>query len=235
MDTKDQALVKTNRTVPPEDMRDGQIIWDYLKLGGTIEKSDLILGLGCNDIRVAERASDLWLQGYGDLLMFSGKNGIRAQTVWSKPEAEVFRDKALEKGVPSDKILIENKSRNTGENVQLSFKILEEKGIRPKSIILVQKPYMERRTLVTFLKQWPGDTSSIKIYVTSPEVTFSEYPTKDTGDFQNVIAIIVGDLQRIQLYAEIGFQIPQHIPDDVLDAFNRLKNAGRYNSYLIQQ
>ncbi|KAK3582873.1 hypothetical protein CHS0354_012485 [Potamilus streckersoni] len=234
MDLTEQAQAKTYRTVPQEDMDDGQIIWDYLKLGGTIEKSDLILALGCNDIRVADRASDLYLQGYGDVLMFSGKNGKRSISVWSKPEAEVFRDRALEKGVPSEKILIENKSTNTGENVQFSFKILEEKGIKPKGIILVQKPYMERRTLATFMKQWPDDTSRIKIYVTSPEVTFLEYPTKDTGDFQRVLTIIIGDLQRIQLYAQIGFQIPQDIPNEVLDAFKRLKNTGRYNSHLVQ-
>ena len=42
----------------------------------------------------------------------------------------------------------------------------------------------------------------------------------------DVVSIMVGDLQRIRVYAEKGFQIPQEIPDDVWDAFEELVTRG---------
>ena len=43
---------------------------------------------------------------------------------------------------------------------------------------------------------------------------------------------MVGDLQRIKVYADKGFQIPQEIPDDVLSAYEELVRAG-YDRHLI--
>ena len=48
-------------------------------------------------------------------------------------------------------------------------------GIAPKSIIVVQKPFMERRSYATIMKQWPEvDRPMIKI--ASPNISFEEYP-----------------------------------------------------------
>jgi len=48
----------------------------------------------------------------------------------------------------------------------------------------------------------------------------------------DVISIMVGDLQRIKVYADKGFQIPQEIPDNVLSAYEELVRAG-YDRHLI--
>jgi hypothetical protein len=48
-----------------------------------------------------------------------------------------------------------------------------------------------------------------------------------------VISIMVGDLQRIRVYPEKGFQIPQEIPADVWDAYEELVAAG-YDTRLVQ-
>jgi hypothetical protein len=37
---------------------------------------------------------------------------------------------------------------------------------------------------------------------------------------------MVGDLQRIIVYGEKGYQIPQEVPADVLDAYERLVERG---------
>ena len=47
-----------------------------------------------------------------------------------------------------------------------------------------------------------------------------------------VINIMIGDLQRIRIYPERGFQIPQEIPDDVWRAFEKLVELG-YDKHLI--
>jgi uncharacterized SAM-binding protein YcdF (DUF218 family) len=124
-------------------------------------------------------------------------------------------------GVPRDRILIEPRSTNTGENVDLSRRLLQERGLRPRTVIAVQKPYMERRTYATFRKRWP----ELHVVVTSPQLDFDAYPNAEiTRD--EVIHIMVGDLQRILLYAERGWQIPQDVPADVMEAYERLVAMG---------
>ena len=44
---------------------------------------------------------------------------------------------------------------------------------------------------------------------------------------------VVGDLQRIRLYPEKGFQIRQEIPDDVWAAYEVLVDSG-YDRYLAK-
>ena len=87
---------------------------------------------------------------------------------------------------------------------------------------------MERRSFATFKKVWPGK----EIIVTSPQISFEDYPTVDMP-LDKVISIMVGDLQRIKLYAEKNFQIAQHIPGDVWQAYEQLVKAG-YTEQLVK-
>lgn len=205
-----------------------QIIWDYHHLNHPLEKSDLILALGSNDIRVAEYAADLYLQGFAPLLMFSGNVGALTKDQFTKPEAEVFADVARHKGVPEAAILLEPESRNTGENIEFSRRILAERGIDPGSIILVQKPYMERRAFATFRQRWPEKNP----IVASPPIPFSDYPN-ELLSLEKVIHIMVGDLQRIKFYPSLGFQTAQEIPDEVWQAYERLVELG-YDQHLMK-
>ncbi|HEY8462040.1 MAG TPA: YdcF family protein, partial [Blastocatellia bacterium] len=121
-----------------------QKVWDYHHLNHKLEKSDVILALGSNDLRVAEYAAELYLRGLAPLVVFSGNVGALTRERFDRPEAELFAEIALRRGVPESAILIEAESTNTGENVVFSRRLLESKGIDPESLILVQKPYMER-------------------------------------------------------------------------------------------
>ncbi len=142
--------------------------------------------------------------------------------MWNKPEADIFRDIAVAMKIPEYKIITESKSTNTGENVKLSYEVMKERNILPKKIILVQKPYMLRRTYATFMKQWPGDVNDITVCVTAPPIGLSEYACSDTGDLDDVINIMLGDLKRIELYPNKGFQIVQEIPDHIWNAYYQL-------------
>src|SRR5215467_7495530 len=94
-----------------------QKLWDYHHLNHDLEKSDLILALGSNDLRVADRAAELYLQGWAPLLVLSGNAGVLTRERFRKPEAEMFAEIALKRGVPESAILIETESTNTGENI----------------------------------------------------------------------------------------------------------------------
>jgi uncharacterized SAM-binding protein YcdF (DUF218 family) len=203
-----------------------QRIWDYMLLGHKLVPSELIMALGSNDLRVAEHAADLYLQGLAPLLLFSGNVGALTRGQFDKPEAEKFAEIALAKGVPAEAILREPNSTNTGENVQFSRRLLAERGLDPQRLILVQKPYMERRTFATFMNFWPGKD----IRVSSPPSAWATYPTAELPR-ERVINIMVGDLQRIKIYPAKGFQIPQEIPADVWEAYEQLIAWG-YDKHL---
>lgn len=204
-----------------------QIIWNYHLLRHPLEKSDCILVLGSNDPRVAQRGAELFLAGWAPLLVCSGNVGALTAGLYGKPEAEYFADVAISMGVPRDRILIENKSLNTGENIQNTRELLEKAGLNPQSFIVVQKPYMERRAYATFKKFWPEK----KIIVTSPQLSYSAYPFPELPR-ERVINIIVGDLQRIKLYPSKGFQIEQPIPAPVWEAYEQLVSLG-FTEHLI--
>lgn len=213
----------------PETLSLSQQIWNYHQLHHPLQKADCIIVLGSHDTRVAERGAQLYLQGYAPFIIFTGGLGRLTEDLWTEPEADKFSKIALDMGVPKSSILIENKATNTGENIAFSYRMLKEKGIALNSIILVQKPYMERRAYASFMKQWPE--AGTKFMVTSPPIPFEEYPNQDISR-EEVINIMMGDLQRIRVYAEKGFQIPQEIPTPVWEAFEKLKAKG-FTSHLI--
>ena len=198
-----------------------KILWNYHQLHHTLIQSDCILVLGSMDTRTAERGADIYLQGYAPIIIFSGGLGKLTKDMWAETEAELFANIALDRGVPREAIFIENKSTNTGENIQFTQQLLQEKNLDLHSFIVVQKPYMERRSYATFKKHWPDK----KLLVTSPLLSFEEYPTDDIP-VEKLINMMVGDLQRIKVYPEKGFQIYQEIPADVWEAYEKLVAMG---------
>ncbi len=196
-----------------------------------LEPADAILVLCSHDKKVAERGAQLFLEGWAPLLIFSGGLGVITKNIWSEPEADQFAAIAIRMGVPQEKIIIENRSTNTGENVLFTRRLLAQKQIDPQKFILVQKPYMERRSFATFRKHWPEKD----VRVTSPQVSFDEYVENYVNSelsTDDVVSIIVGDLQRIKVYADKGFQIPQEVPEDVWSAYEELVSAG-YDRHLV--
>lgn len=211
-----------------EVIRLAQIVWNYHHMNHALVKSDCILVLGSHDTRVAERGAELYLDGWASVLVLSGGLGRLTKEAWTESEAALFGRIAIEKGVPEEAILIEDQSTNTGENILFTKELLRGKNLFPESFILVQKPYMERRTYATFQKQWPGN----RLCVTSPVISFTDYCTPEIP-LEKVINIMVGDLQRIRLYAEKGFQIHQEIPDEVWRAYEDLVAMG-FDKQLIK-
>lgn len=214
--------------ITPEVISLGLQLWNYHHMKHNLGKSDCILALGSHDLRVAERAAELYLQGWAPLVIMSGGLGNFTQEMWTESEADKFAAIAVQKGVPADAILIENKSTNTGENILFTQQLLQQKGLNPQNFIVVQKPYMERRSFATFKKHWPDKN----LLVTSPQISFDEYPT-DEIPLDKVINIMIGDLQRIRLYPAKGFQIYQEIPLYISDAYERLVQLG-FDKHLMK-
>jgi uncharacterized SAM-binding protein YcdF (DUF218 family) len=206
-------------------------VWRYHQLNHQLAKADAILVLCSHDKPVAAYGAQLYLDGWAPLLIFSGGLGSITKHFWKEPEADQFARIAVGMGVPEDRIVIENRSTNTGENLLFTRQLLAERRLDPRTFIIVQKPYMERRAYATCRRLWPDR----HVLVTSPRVTFDQYLSEYSNEalsIDDVINIMVGDLQRIRLYPARGFQIEQEIPEDVWSAFEELVRAG-YDKRLI--
>jgi uncharacterized SAM-binding protein YcdF (DUF218 family) len=207
--------------ITPEVLSLAKKLWDYHHVNHQLTRADCILALGSHDLRVADRAAELYLEGWAPLVIMSGGLGNFTQDMWTEKEADRFAEVAIRRGVPADAILIENQSSNTGENILFTQQLLKKKELDPHRFIVVQKPYMERRSYATFKKHWPGK----ELMVTSPQISFADYPNEEIP-MERVIHIMAGDLQRIKFYPAKGFQIHQDIPADVWSAYEQLVAMG---------
>lgn len=210
-----------------------ETLWKYLKMNHEVEKANCIIGFGCHDILVAKRASELYLKGYASKIIFTGGYGRVTKKMWNQTEAEKFKEVAINRGVPESDILVEEKSKNTGENIEYTKKILKDNKMDCDKIIFVDKPYKERRTYATLKKQW----QDIDIIVTSIQMSFQEYYDHFSSaeiTQHELISLMVGELQRIDLYSQKGFTIPQEIPNSVWQAFEKLVEAG-FTEHIVKR
>jgi uncharacterized SAM-binding protein YcdF (DUF218 family) len=209
-------------------------VWDYHNLHHPECDAEAIIVLGSNDPRVANRGAELYLAGRAPLLVISGAVGKLTEGMYGGlSEAAYFGRIAADMGVPASAMLLEERATNTGENIDFSRELILQRlgGRPPASLILVQKPYMERRTLATFLARWPPPVP--RVTVTSPAISFDDYPLPDAGLSRELVtSIMLGDLHRIRHYPARGFQVEQPIPEEVADAFDILVVAG-YTNHLL--
>lgn len=218
------------KIITPEIVQLTQTIWDYSLLHQKLDKSDVIIVLGSRDIGPLYRGVEAFKAGYSNKILLSGgvvcknPNNSKLQT-----EAEYYKELAIAAGIPEKNILVENKSTNTGENLLFSKKVLEHAKIKYDTIILVQKPYMERRTFATACAQWIGP----KFFITSERISMKNFFAKEDMDLEKTIHTMAGDLQRIREYPKKGFQIYQEIPDNVWSAYEKLVELG-FNQRLIK-
>jgi uncharacterized SAM-binding protein YcdF (DUF218 family) len=210
-----------------ETNRLAQILWDYHLLKQPPQKSDFIFILGSYDLRVADHAARLYHQALAPLVIVSGGYGRITRDLSTRTEAECLGERLITCGVPESAILQEPSATNTGENIRFTQALLKTHGLTANSFILIQKPYMERRTYATFQVQWPGP----RFTVSSPPLSYHDYPTPDRPR-EELIHMLVGDTQRIREYPKRGFMIPQEIPPEVWAAYEALVAAG-YTQQLI--
>lgn len=209
-----------------------QVIWDYLRLGQTLRPADCIVGFGNFNTDIARRAAELYHQGYAPKILFTGGLGRNTEGLLPEPEAVRFAHVAMECGVPEADILIESHSSNTKENILFTRQLLEKNKLPHRHILGVHQPFMERRITAAMGVYWP----EVKFSVTSPQVTIPEYlcRAREQGVSENAsISVIVGDFQRMDLYAKLGYQLPQYIPEEAWDAFHALVDIG-YDSQIVK-
>ncbi len=206
------------------------VAWDYLRLVHPPVRADAILTLGSFDVQAAVHAARLWKRGLAPAIVMSGglaHRGGLLDTGWTKTEARVFADAAMAENVPEHAILLEEQAQNTADNFVLGRAVAERAGLAPQTLLVVAKPYMTRRGFATGRKAWP----EAQLVMQCEAIGMADYFARE-ADPQRTLLALVGDLHRILVYPALGFQIPQDVPADVIDALRRLVDAG-YGARLV--
>ncbi|GAB2831842.1 YdcF family protein [Streptomyces pratens] len=207
--------------ISTQDWADTRRLWEYHQMGHSLRPCSVAIGLGSHDLGVADTAVDLYRRGMAPLLVFTGATSPTTRDRMPRGEAVHYQERALELGVPSSAVLVEPRARNTGENIRFSRDLLEEAGVDVSSVLLISKPYEERRAYATARKLWPD----VEIVSASTPMTLDEY-VDSIGDARLVIDMLVGALQRLMIYPAQGFMVSQPVPGDVIEAYERLCQSG---------
>ncbi|MFE9887519.1 YdcF family protein [Streptomyces scopuliridis] len=208
---------------------DARRLWEFHRMRHEPRPCSVAVGLGSHDLGVADTSVELYRSGMMPLIVFTGATSRTTRELMPRGEAVHYRERALALGVPDHAILVEPHARNTGENIRFSRALLEEAGIDVSSVLLISKPYEERRAYATARKLWPG----VDIVSASIPMTFKTY-TDSIGDPHRVIDMLVGALQRLLIYPAHGFMIRQPVPADVTAAYERLCRQG-FTSRLVKE
>jgi len=209
-----------------------RVIFDFHQLRHRVIPAGVIIALGTNDIRVAHHAVELYQQALAPRILFTGgvahQNDLLA-TAWSEPEAEVFAREAVARGVLAEHIWIEPQATNTSENLRFARALLAERGVAPANVIVAVKPFMQRRAMATMAVVWPEMPATVSSWAAS----FDDY-CNDELPPEKITNIMMGDLQRIWIYARKGFSAPQTIPEPVRVAYEALCSLG-YTHHLLAE
>jgi uncharacterized SAM-binding protein YcdF (DUF218 family) len=208
-------------TVSPPVRADVLLLWGYLRMDHTARPCSVAIALGSHDLTVADTVAGLHARGMAPLVVMTGATSPTSAARMPRGEAVHYREHALELGVPSSAVLTETEARHTGENITKSRDLLEANGIEVTSVLLVSKPYEERRAYATLRKLWP----SVDAICASARISYDDYVSV-IGDEDAVISMMVGATQRVMIYPERGLLVEQHVPSEVRLAYTRLRDRG---------
>ena len=184
---------------------------------------DLIVLAG-NAILATATGAFAWARQAGTPLLISGGIGhstallaeavaaepsCRGIAVRNRPEAEILRDIGVQlHGLDEARILIEPASTNCGENAAFSLCLLDERGMRPRRLLLIQDPLMQRRTDASFRQVWAArgreaefvnwPTFTPRLEAVDGEVRHAQPPAGPLWSGQRFMSLLLGEIPRLR-------------------------------------
>ena len=149
------------REVAVEDLQPEEIkhITQTIFVASESEPVDLlfIFGTSSIDSEILESVARACQRGHSPKVLVTGLSGRRYYET-GQSLASIMRDELITRGVPSDIILVQDRSTNTLEDVAFSLDVLEEHDISPNSIAFLCKAHHSGRCLRTLRKFFPSQT-----------------------------------------------------------------------------
>ena len=152
--------------------------------------------------------------------------------------------------IPASRILIENRSRNSAENARYSIQILRDSQRRHETILVLQDPTMQRRSIVTWAREaeiagWEARTLSHAVFVPAVEpdsdgrLRFAAGQSEGTWTMERFLALILGEIMRLRDdrdgYGPRGRNFLPHveIPGQVIESYERV-SASQLNTVTLR-
>lgn len=196
------------------NLKELETVVSYLGVGDTPQPADVLFVLGHYLKEIPVHAATLYAAGIAPHVLITGRK-TRYIPDDVANEAQYFKQLMVAAGVPSEAIVLEERSTNTLEDVQMGMTTLALRGIVPKRIVLVAYVPLLRRAKATFAKHFPD-----------VEVHAVPYPIADLEDtfwLQDRLTRMLLEFDRLHEFAEKGDIAHVAIPQNVLEAAAHIK------------
>jgi uncharacterized SAM-binding protein YcdF (DUF218 family) len=131
-------------------------VLNYLDLKDTPRKADVIFVLGGSSLEPVRKAAELYKGGFAPKVAFISTGGTYGgEKVFGMKEHEKYWDVLIEAGVAPKDIITEGLTTNTLVEAQQAIPFIKGHFIDAKSMILVSRPFHQRRAFATFSQQHP--------------------------------------------------------------------------------
>lgn len=139
-------------------------------------------------------------------------------------------------------VLLEEKSRNTGENAEFTFRKIIESEVKAEKILLLQDPILLRRTKLTFKQQFNNEQYRFFSYLPfelhlselNEEISFIDSKLNNLWEKEYFISLILGEIRRLHDskdgYGPKGKGFIPHVelPERILEEYYYLKEKLYY-------
>lgn len=197
---------------------------------GTAAPYDAVIGFGMFDLTLPRFCGDLYTQGRARAIVFTGGIGAGTGTLGG-PEADAWRQVLQQAypAIPDRDVVLENRSTNTGENVTFTTALLRERhprlafGVGLRRALVVASPTRLRRVWLTLRHHH----AALETARCLPAVDLHADGARYAAEGIDYRAHVLGELDRIERYADLGWIVPEPLPDSVRAARAVLQGIGR--------
>lgn len=198
-------------------------LWNYLNQFNQISNCDIVIVCCSYDLRVCDYACEYFKKAGAKKIVFSENLGNWTRDLWSKTEADIFNDRAIKNGIDEKSIIRENRATNLGENISYSKKYLKKED---------RVTYISKGNTLLRIKLTVPKYINNEFFVSGPKFNFPQEVSNVVGVY-GTINEMVGDIQRIITYPDLGYQEKHTLPMEILDSYHYLVDKG-YNDHLIK-
>lgn len=212
-----------------------------------IQHADLLILFGGSILEGCNVAGNAILKGAAKKLMIVGGEGHTTESLRKniKEEcSEIVTEQKMEADIMGKYIelkynikdyYIERHSTNCGNNVTYALRLLKEKNVKAKNIIIIQDATMQNRMEAGFRKYDSNinvinyASYKVKVIVKNGMLEFEKSDILGMWDMERYISLLMGEIPRLydneNGYGPNGRGYIAHVdvPKEVLDAFEYLK------------
>ncbi len=182
---------------------------------GEIQKADLLLGFGRNNLGLVSTAASIWSRQTVGNILYTGGLGKDSGPVLKGlklPEASYLGYMLFTQyGVPLEHIFVEDKATNGGENCRNSIALIRELGLPAASVVLLAYPaslFRLYRMMVTVGRELGFEADYQLLAIPGPE-SFDNPKDQDE---------IIAEFLRLIEWPAKGWLDPCELPSDLVEA-----------------